>query len=429
MIFKKQTTKHQNSYSSFLKPEYSNVNKEKNFEDYVIFYLLIALSCMNVFESGALVTLALCVFALFREKLSLRIDFVSGSLMVVAISCMVVSAVYGWGYSEYFKALNFPLIYMVGYKCYKFAKDKELFIKRTAFFIFLGFFIQLVLQYGYNYGKSYNYRRMMYSIWTNEPIAVTAIGLLSAAIIGYSFYGLFCSKNNYLKVTCGISIILTIIVNIDTATRTPIILLFICFVFMFVIYFSNKGSTKKSGFYFVLLGVIVLAIVAYYFNFLGLRSYLESSYLFERFEDSGIKTSRTTIVAEFFRRMPDYPFGGGHIKNIIGRSAHNFLQEAYDMYGCFSFVALLCVSGKLIAGLVKIIRLPEKSGVHFILLPMEFSMFIQCLLEPVLAGYPVLLWMLLLLLGISSAKFDEEKETAIKRRSARLLRKRLPDGC
>jgi len=380
--------------------------QNKSIENSIIYYALIVLACMNFFEEGALLTLILGIWFLCKCHFKFEIDATFICMLVVTLTVISTALIYERAFAEILKAFNFVLMYIVGRRGYSMAEDKEAYIKRTLFAVFIGFFLQLILQYGYNFGKTYNRARTLYSIWTERPIAVTLIGLLSAALIGYSFYGLFLCKKKYVKVLSAAAIILTIIVNLNSATRTPFYLMIVCFIIMAIIFFSDNTSENAKNRVRVFGALLILVIgvfVAYEMNVFNLKTYVGSSALIGRLSYMGIRTERTTLFIQFNRLMPQYPWGGGHMREVIGRSAHNFLQESYDLYGVISFIALICFTVHMFVSFIKLLRTKGKKDYHFLIISVGISLFVQCCLEPVMTGFPIALWMLVLIDGMTTS--------------------------
>lgn len=377
-----------------------------------IFYMLIVLACMNFYEEGALLTLILGLYFLWKCHFRFETDSALVCMLVVTGCVIFTSVIYNRAYVECLKAFNFVLMYIVGRRGYTLAEDKEIFIKRTLFSVFFGFFIQLLLQYGYNLGKTYERARTMYSIWTQQAIAVTLIGLLSAAIIGYSFYGIFLCKKKLVKVLSIGAIVLTVVVNLASATRTPIYLMFISFLVMAIIYFSDSSTTNSKGktrFLGVLLVLIVGLFIAFEMNAFNLKTYVEESALLGRISYAGIHTQRTTLFTQYNKLMPEYLWGGGHMRAIIGRSAHNYLQESYDLYGVISFFALIIFTIHMAGNLVRLIKIKGKKDFQILIISMSIAVFVQCCLEPVLTGYPIVFLVLIMLDGIMTSCLNQDK--------------------
>lgn len=377
-------------------------------ENAPLYYLLIIVVCLNIFEQGALCMLVLGLYFLTLCRFRFRFDTALGCMLVLSVCIMTAAIIFGWSLAECLKSLNFPLAYIIGRQGYILAEKKDVFVKRTCFAIFLGFFLQLLLQYLFNLGKKYRTARIMQSIWTHENIAVTLIGLLCAAIIGYSFYGIFLCKKRWMKIFCVISILLVVIVNLKTATRTPIALIILCYFVMAVVYCRENGKTKRINIIVGCLAVVLLFIAAVELNLFGLGKYLEGSAFADRFEKEGIETGRVDLFFRYFKLMPEHFWGGGEVSKIVGHSGHNYLQESGDMYGLAAFVTLAVFTVLLICVFVKLWKRKDKKDYHFLLFSMLFALFVQCCLEPVMTGYPIAFWMLLLIMGMANSELLQD---------------------
>lgn len=374
----------------------------KPLEKSITYYLLIVLTCMNFMGQGALICLLLGLFCIFKYS-EIEVSINTLALVLLMLCIIITTLLFDKSYNEIIKSFNYLLIYMAGKNGFCNAKDKVKFIKNTMFFIFMGFFGQLILHYSYNLGKVIpEGQRKLYSFWTKEFIAVTLISLLSAAIIGYAYYGVFICKNKLIKALSVCSLILTTIVNLSTATRTPFLLIAIVFPLMSFIYLIKSPYSKKLCILVTALVLIFLAFVLYKVDLFGIKSYVEATPLFARISISGIETSRVQIFQMYSKYMLDYPFGGNHIAEIVGKEAHNYLQQSYDMYGIFAFVAIMLITMHFFKNIVMLLRRKSDISCVILITSMFISMFIQCCLEPVFNGYPIEFWCLLMIDGMMS---------------------------
>ncbi len=371
--------------------------------------LMIILACMNFLESGALIMVILGLLSFFYNNRKIVVNTDVVCMLIFAAGVFITSIVYGRGFAECVKAVNFVLTYLVGYYGYLRSPNKAGFIRLVSFSAFFGSFVQLLLHYIYNYGKNYGGYRIYYSFWTARPIAVTCIGLISAIIIGYSFYGIFLSKKTYLRLLSAAAIVLTAIINLNNATRTPIVMLFLCYFIMLIVYFRTQ-SALSSFQLFVIVGLVILfVLLGYFLDIGGLKGFIDSSALIERFEGSGIKTSRVDIAARYFEYMPRSLFGGEQIKAVVGRSAHNYIQEAYDLYGLIPLAALLVFSFRLIGKTFSVTKEAKNDKSLLIVIALVLVIFVQSLLEPIMTGYPIIFWVLIMYSGIITAYLSERK--------------------
>lgn len=193
-------------------------------EDSWLLYVLIFLPCFNFLGKGSLFYLVFALFAATKISANVRIDSNFFFSMMLTISIAFASVVF-YDISEVIKAFNYFLLYLVGYNGFVSAHDKMKFVKRTMAAIFAGFAANIVVTYFYNVNRVViDYQRILYNFWTGEFIAVTLIGLLSSVVIGYSFYAIFVQKKLIVRIIGIASVIFMILINVQTATRTPFLL-------------------------------------------------------------------------------------------------------------------------------------------------------------------------------------------------------------
>ncbi|MBR2443939.1 MAG: hypothetical protein IKB27_00890 [Clostridia bacterium] len=379
-------------------------------ENSILLYALIALSCMNFLGRGSIVFLVCALIGFFMINSSLRVD---RSFAVIAITslAMMVTALMHYGINEAIKVLNFMLLYLLFYNGFACATNKIKFIKRTIFSIFAGFAFFIVYTYVYNLNiDTPDWQRIIYSPWTGEEAAVTLVGLLSAVVIGYSFYAVFCQRKIWLKLLAIASLIIMFLVNIDTATRTPIILSIILFVVMYSInLISLKGHASIKS--VVALMLLVCAIFVIYFtDAFGIRTMLLESPLFERFEEEGTETSRWEINKEHAEHMFEHLWGGGGVSEQTDTTPHNYIQEGHDRYGIIAFFGLILMTYYFIKNIVSLIKIKDKKPIDILFISMYLSMLIQMLLEPVFSGYPIIIMALIVIHALASGYLKNRQE-------------------
>lgn len=379
-----------------------------NIENSKIFYLFLCLASMNFFEVGSTLWLLVCVAFLFKMHFRIPKNLQVGCLVLFFLCIVVSTFSFGWSITYIIKALNYPLGFMVGMYGYQYSEDKIKFVKWSIFALFFGLLIQLGLDYLYNLNQVFTYARRYYSIWTGEYIAVTLIGLLSSGIIGYSFYGIFINKNKIIKLLSALGIVLTIAINLFTATRTPIVLIAICYLFMFLVWFEGSNTNNKLKKLITAVLLLLIAVALYHFNVMGIRTYIEGSALFERMSESGIQSSRSDLFITFLHGLFLYPLGGRRMSAVVGKLPHNFIQEAGDAFGIIAFIVLLAFFIMFLVDLFKVIRKRNKEDYHYLLISFCFTLFVQTCLEPIISGYPMIVWSLIFVYGMMKAMLNME---------------------
>ena len=305
----------------------------------------------------------------------------------------LISALVFFGYSEWIKALVFFTAFFAGF-CISSCCNTDV-VKRLVFFAVSGFSVHLLLLaylnimvLGHMAGD-----RTMVSPWTGHLIAVTLVGLNSCVPIAYSFYCFFCQKKQWLKIFGLLILLLVIIINSATATRTPFILMGFVYLVMFYVLFKS-GDTKRRA-WLVILGIAAVVVLV---NVVLPR--IVDSAIGNRFADEELQTSRIDIMGIYLEHMWEYPFGGGLVQKNYHRMAHNVIQESYDFYGIFFEVLFIFVFIGIIKRTLFLYRLKPKSSLAFLLICLNVAILPQLLMEPVIQGYPQLLWFMFLMDGV-----------------------------
>lgn len=379
----------------------------RKWENSYLSYLLLALTCINFMGKGSIVMLLFCGISFVLMGFQIKVDrfFLVYFFMFVAVA--IASTAFYTG-NEIIKSFSYCLPYAVGCNGCRLATNKGTYIKRIALTVFGGFLLYLIATYIYNAQIGFSDTRTLRNFWTGGYIAVTLIGLMTSVVIGYSFYVFFCQKKRILKVAMLAGLILAFTINFMTATRTPFVLIAVVYLVMFAFLLKDGDNSRRVRFSIGLILVVLLVFVVLAVDLFGIRSEILKSYLVDRFMNDST-AGRSYIAWQHFIRMPDHPWGGGYISQEIQFYAHNFLQEMYDSYGLVAFTMLLLVAGHILKNLFWLMRRPRKKDYELLLIAMMLSMSIQICMEPVLSGYPILLWCLFLLDGIVTAYSYEIK--------------------
>ncbi len=375
------------------------------YENNLINYVLLALACMNFMQSGSIILVLYCVYNFFLvEK---YVNRTTALLFVMALSMVPIAVSSGEGaLNEAVKTVNYVLPFFIGYNGYNKADNKLLYMRRTLLAMFVGYAGQIAAMYIYNLSFNTD-KRLLVSIWTNTRVSVTLIGLLSAYVIGYAFSVIIFDSLKIHKVISVIGMIFVVLINLKTATRTPFVMMIVVAGCFLLVLLSERTSMKKIKYLAIFIFLGICLIVALAFNLFGFRDYILSSNLFERFNEEGMATGRFDISATYFKYMFDYPWGGSNVEKLSGSTAHNIWQQAYDSYGCITGILLLFVTFSLVSQFIKIIRIENKKNIDYTLIGIYFALIVQMGLEPILTGYPIIFWGLLLIHGITIQYYND----------------------
>lgn len=382
--------------------------RKKSYEDSWINYLLIVLFCMNFLGSGSIFCLIFAVFALFRLK-QIKIDKYTVYVFLFSLIVFFVS-LFHFNLTESIKGFNHFFMYVIGYSGYIKSVDKDAFVKRTVFSIFAGYSLLIMLTYFDNRNLIYfTDQRLIRSFWTGEYVAATLIGLLCSVVIGYSFYALFCQKNKIVKLITAFSIIISFLINAQTATRTPIFLFFITISIVSVTYIANQRDIRFFRIIILASFVFIIGFIIYSTNAFGVKSYITSTPIFHRILIEGTETSRIEIAKMYHRHSVEFLWGGGKIHAIVGNSPHNFIQQGHDLYGIFATAILFVLGLSFVKNAFTFISFRKKTSFDYLFLSLYISMVIQSCLEPIFTGYPPFFFSLLLIHGMANGYLKNRK--------------------
>lgn len=382
------------------------MKKQVSSEFPLLFYMMISLFCMNLFGRGSIICFAFSVIsagAIALQYRKVRIDGTAILVFLFSIVSFFVSGIY-YNFIEAVKCLNYVLLYIIGLNGYKIAENKESFVKKSIFAIFIGYAVYVLLTFYENINRpQIEGQRLIVDFWRQEYVSVTMVGLLSSVVIGYFFYTLMLRRHILLKLLALFMVCIALTVNLQSATRTPIILFAIMAVFMVCIYLSEQKGKKAFKAFAAIVSVGCLLICVYTFDIFDARSYLETTPLYTRFLSEGASTGRTEIMRLHFSKVLDFPFGGGRIEEATGYTAHNYIQQCYDLYGVFATLPLLLITVCFFKNIVVLIGTRGKSDIDHLFISMYITMLIQALMEPVYTGYPCFMFSLFLIHGTATA--------------------------
>lgn len=380
----------------------NNSIKRRSTEDSFVYYVLISLFCINFLGRGSIFCFVFGLYAVVKTK-NFKLDICSLFCFILFFASCIASILYS-NIIEAIKCLNFFLMYIVGVSGYCNAVNKKKYITWVLFSIFIGYALYIVLTFfaNLNMAREYAGQRVINNFWTGERVAVTLVGIMSSVVIGYSGYALLCKKKYFLKVVAIVSLILVVLINSKTATRAPFLLIPIVIGGTFLIYLFNQNAYKVFKILFFILIIVILAIFLININFLGIRTYIESTPIFTRFQKEGNKTGRVQIFQIHLSYFFDYMWGGGNIQDLTGELAHNFLQQGHDLYGIFATVSLVLITICVLSNICKLLIKHKKTEIDYLFISMYLAMFIQSLLEPIFTGYPCFYFSFLLIHGVAT---------------------------
>lgn len=290
-----------------------------------------------------------------------------------------------------------PVAYLAGLNWEPELGDTETVFRHLAVTMAAHGILNFVWETAQNGGFLYD--GVHYDFWSGQVSAVTA--QMTNYVLLTCLVGQF-SKRPWLAVLQGISLLHAVL----SGSRSYLVLLGLAVAVHLLV--KLRESHAKGRFLGKLLlwggcGCLVLT-AAFRWNWLGVREFWESSYLYHRLhsdyavehERGLLTTGRWDTKLQYLALLPEYPWGGRHIQEALGFYAHDLWLDTADRVGLIPFGLLVAYTIRMGHRLLKTAR-RERSGVFyscFVLVLAQFAV------EPVLSGSPVLLLAVCMLDGM-----------------------------
>lgn len=278
---------------------------------------------------------------------------------------------------------------------------------RIAVVLILGFFTYglLCMIYTMHFSPPAPGLRMMYKVWDQTPLSVTAGGLLLTMAMGLAM-GQLTAKNSFRARLFWLAVLGACMYYAFTwAHRTSVYIAAILVVFNYLSFLLSMkiSAVRKLG----LLAVSVLAaaaiVLCFVFDVGGCYSWLQGQWLFQRLTDKAAanSTDRFVIWRSFFQQWLLYPLGGKQFE-MPATYVHNFWLDVYYLCGALPFAALVTAT-VLIAGhflRYRSVCMAEGASrsVH-ILANFYLTVLLAFMVEPVMGAYPYVVLAVLLVSG------------------------------
>lgn len=373
-------------------------------EGIVLFFLfLAAFNFVNRF--------AVCVFIAFAAFLLFCGNNIKTNNEIILFLLFSLSLLIFWdqGHSSILAILRmfaYPMCFLLGYNLPQNAEaeKKERAFKAVAIILALGTWAHLMLNFSINYDVE-DTARNTEDYWLGSELSATAQATLACLTIAVAVAIMF-SKNNILaKLLATATVILALWYNLILAGRSMFILLFAAMAAAIIYYWiSSKKFNKLIIAVLCLATVAVACVIIYNNNTFGIKEIIEESNFYDRFfNDTTVEItedSRGGRKSEYLKYLVDYPFGGGHINEIVDGHAHDLYLDTYDEAGVFACLLIIII---VIRYAVKTFKLVKNKKVSFgtkqLALCLLVTLNIQFWMEPILAGAAWLLSCFCILYG------------------------------
>lgn len=285
------------------------------------------------------------------------------------------------------------LSFYIGMMLIETSKIPEKTIIKYTYSIAIGFFIHAMANYIINIGTQ---DRNTIDIWTNVKRSATLQATMLTMVMGSSFYSLFIVKNKLHKFIMLSCIILSLLYNLILGTRTLIIVSIVSFIFscmIFIVFYIKKGAVilKNAK---ILLSTIVIILLIYNSNFMGIKEEIKDTKLLRRInkpystQEADINRMKTIFVS--FNNIFNYPIGGNTKKVGNLKYAHNMWLDVAKQSGIIPFTLLLLFSIINLWKCIKILRSREFSvETKVFLVGIYSAVLLNMSVEPIIQGEPL----------------------------------------
>lgn len=347
------------------------------------------------YESRILVVVFLAAM-LFIQRGSIPITQTSAFLGIYSLIYYGFAIIYNPDMMTYyiipfllgpFMGYSVGIILMRGIDC-----DKNKLLKIVIYAVILGRFVHGLLNFIASNGYS-GYVRNGVDFWTKSTIAATGQGALMTMVISLLFYVLFILKRNDIieKIVVLSAVIMALVNSLLSASRTALIIMITVFCLCSVMYvlLSNISKTKKTK---MIMGImIVFAILAVFYqnNVFGVKTYWETTPLYERLNTESDyqlgDENRMEMIIDTLNNALDNPLGSGDMSS----TAHNMWLDALKQTGWLPFILLVAFTVMVVK---KVIRLIRNKSVPTDIKYLAFSVILGSLInfgvEPIMKGMP-----------------------------------------
>lgn len=366
-------------------------------------YLLLALFSMNFMLLDKYLIMLMFLQQCVRKKI-LTCDH--KIYLLGAFAAIYTVVLYVFSGKIHVGAVMLPVAYLVGYNWEIEEEDPGKTVKTVLICASLGMCVHVVLNFLWemiqNRGIVFGARHR--DIWSGAVSGATGqmVNLTMCTSV-LTFAVMKRGKYLWLLGLLGIGLIYGAIVGSRTAVMMTLVSALAGMLILFGSFRSPNVRKAMVG-YAVIVGVLVLVFVNGWF---GVSEIVEKSYLLTRIREiiaenqSIFSTSRWDLKGEYLRNAVYWPWGGGKLRQMAGGNyAHDLLLDAFSDGGIFA-VGLLAVY--LIGWLWDTLAFIRRDGsleIKVLCFPYLVVMILQMMLEPVIAGAPVLLLNMALVHGV-----------------------------
>ncbi|AZU61065.1 O-antigen ligase family protein [Neobacillus mesonae] len=375
------------------------VNKANFRGSGVIWTLILFVYCINFLNIGVYVPLLLSpLVILYLLKKRHNKTFLLTIFILFGFFIVYSLFLYFYGYSSIVsiagKIIYPTMFFIIGHILVKGDQD---FRKtyRNIFAIVLAFTVYGVIStkkaislYGDAETARSSIGRVGIDMWTNNVVSATALNASLAFGLSLAVILLIRDKSfvkwktvKYISLLCFLASTYAVI---QLGNRTGIIIIFLTL--FITIFFTKRVSTKKLMNAIIAGVVLVIASFLYNINLFGIKTSIESSYLFFRFRGSTIEEDpRVSAWKATFSGLFEHPMGGKETYTPLN-SAHNLWLDVGYEAGVIPFILLVAFTVISLIAIWRFRNMDFPVMLKAIMLALYVSFMATFFVEPVLIG-------------------------------------------
>lgn len=352
---------------------------------------LVSLNYENLYFYLIFLTFFVCIIAKFKR---FRVDSIAIGLALLSICYILFYSPTRDSLTTIIKQFAYPMCYLIGLNLYDAHGDtnnEENYpdnqIKLSIIVVAFGTLLHYLLNASINITSLL---RNTVDYWTGEVVSATDQALLPVMAISIFCIWLFGDHKLWKKLFAVIGLLLILAYNFILAGRTIVLLtvLTMCVAFLFIQKYMRSNARMKN--YLIVCIIIICVILLFLNNAWGIRDWIIGSNLSQRFESQKfVEDIRFERKIEYISRMLEFPFGGGHLKAVVGGYAHELYLDVLSDVGIIGY---LLVTAVVIASLVNAIKTIRTEGfsaeTKCMILCVFMGILVVFFIEPILQGEP-----------------------------------------
>ena len=112
--------------------------------------------------------------------------------------------------------------------------------------------------------------------------------------------------------------------------------------------------------------------------------------------------------------MFNFLWGGNVASKQLGTILpHDIWLEMYDTFGFLASISLIIITVDMVIKAIELMKNKYSFKFSFMIIIFYFTLILQCALEPLVSGFPVIIWQLLFLHGLICRYIREKNEDSI----------------